>query len=123
MAVVEVHGRTIAEVAELTGVSAHALRYYERIGLVRVPRDFAGHRSYDDAAVGRVVFITRLRCTAMAIRDVQRYFRLVDAGPGNEAERLALLQRHRDAVVARIADLEDALAVVEVKIAGYCSGN
>ena len=29
--------RTIAEVAERTGVTAHTLRYYERIGLLSVP--------------------------------------------------------------------------------------
>ena len=31
----------IADVAAITGVSAHTLRYYERIGLVEVPRDAA----------------------------------------------------------------------------------
>lgn len=32
---------TIAQVAEVVGVTAHTLRYYERIGLVEVPRDAA----------------------------------------------------------------------------------
>ncbi|MDQ1416765.1 MAG: hypothetical protein QOF81_2378 [Acidimicrobiaceae bacterium] len=45
---------TIAEVAERTDVTAHTLRYYERIGLL----DVARHNS------GQVVFITRLRLTA-----------------------------------------------------------
>lgn len=45
---------TIAEVAERTDVTAHTLRYYERIGLL----DVARHSS------GQVVFITRLRLTA-----------------------------------------------------------
>ena len=110
---------TIAEVAERTGVTAHTLRYYERIGLLTVPRDEAGHRSYTQAELARVVFITRLRLTAMPIRDIQAYFRLVDAGPGNEAERLALLERHRDQVKARLAELQSALDVVEFKIATY----
>jgi hypothetical protein len=33
---------TIAEVAEALGITAHTLRYYERIGLLAVPRDAAG---------------------------------------------------------------------------------
>ena len=37
---------TIAEMADRTGITAHTLRYYERIGLVDVPRDDAGHRLY-----------------------------------------------------------------------------
>lgn len=48
-------GMAITEVASITGVSAHTLRYYERIGLVDVPRDAAGRRIYDSQALGRVV--------------------------------------------------------------------
>ena len=112
-------GLSIAEVAERTGVTAHTLRYYERIGLVTVPRDPAGHRLYTQGELNRVVFITRLRQTAMPIRDIQAYFRLVAEGPGNEDQRLALLERHRDQVKAHINELESALGVVEYKIATY----
>ena len=112
-------GLSIAEVAERTGVTAHTLRYYERIGLVTVPRDTAGHRLYTQDALNRVVFVTRLRQTAMPIRDIQAYFRLVADGPGNEDQRLALLERHRDQVKAHINELESALGVVEYKIATY----
>ena len=111
--------RTIAEVAERTGITAHTLRYYERIGLLSVPRDAAGHRLYTQDEMARVVFITRLRLTAMPIRDIQAYFRLVEDGPGNEDQRLALLERHRDEVKARLVDLESALGVIEFKIATY----
>lgn len=110
---------SIAEVAERTGTTAHTLRYYERIGLLSVPRDDAGHRSYTRDEVARVVFITRLRLTEMPIRDIQAYFALVAAGPGNEDQRLALLERHRDQVKSRIAELESALGVVEFKITTY----
>jgi DNA-binding transcriptional MerR regulator len=116
-------GLSIAEVAERTGVTAHTLRYYERIGLVDVPRDDGGRRRYTDAELNRVVFITRLRLTAMPIRHVQAYFRLVDDGPGNEPQRLALLESHRDQVKARISELEDALAVVDHKISMYTECN
>ncbi len=111
---------SIAAVAERTGITAHTLRYYERIGLLAVPRDEAGRRAYTEADLTRIAFISRLRQTAMPIRDIQAYFALVDEGPGNEARRLALLERHRDRVKESIVDLETALAVVEMKIAGYC---
>ena len=118
--VAESHGGlSIALVAQRTGVTAHTLRYYERIGLLAVPRDHAGRRLYGAAELARVVFITRLRMTAMPIRDIQAYFRLVEDGPGNEDQRLALLEAHRDQVKARIADLESALGVIEFKIATY----
>jgi DNA-binding transcriptional MerR regulator len=113
------HALPIAAAAERTGITAHTLRYYERIGLLDVPRDHAGRRWYTETELARVVFITRLRLTAMPIRDVQAYFRLVDAGPGNESERLALLERHRSQVKHRLIDLQAALDVIDFKIATY----
>ncbi len=110
---------SIAEVADKTGVTAHTLRYYERIGLLSVPRDEAGRRVYTDVELARVVFITRLRQTEMPIRDIEAYFALVAEGPGNEDRRLALLEAHRDRVKERIVELESALGVVEYKITTY----
>lgn len=109
----------IAEVAERTGIGAHALRYYERVGLLDVPRDAAGRRRYGQVEVGRVVFISYLRATGMSIRDLQAYFALVAAGPGNELARLAIMQRHRDDVVGQLAAAQTALNLIEAKIAIY----
>jgi DNA-binding transcriptional MerR regulator len=110
---------TVAEVSELVGVSAHTLRYYERIGLVEVARDAHGYRCYDREAVGRIVFLTRLRLSDMPIRDIKRYVDLVNAGPDTVPDRLALLERHRDRIRQQIADLEFAEAVIDYKITTY----
>jgi len=110
---------TIAEVADQTGVSAHTLRYYERIGLLDVGRQPSGHRRFSGHDVDRVVFIGRLRATAMPIRVIQRYFALVARGPSTEDERLALLEAHRASVRARLHELESALDAIEHKIARY----
>lgn len=109
----------IAEVAEKTGISAHTLRYYEGIGLLDVAREASGHRRFTEYDISRVVFIGRLRATAMPIREIQRYFALVAGGPSTEADRLALLQKHRRAVRARLRELETALVAIERKIARY----
>ena len=110
---------TIAEVADKTGVSTHALRYYERIGLLDVGRQASGHRRFTSHDVDRVVFIGRLRATAMPIREIQRYFALVAKGPATEDERLALLQAHRATVRTHLRELEAALDAIERKIAHY----
>lgn len=109
----------ISGVAGRLGVSAHTLRYYERIGLLRVGRDAAGRRVYDEGDVRRLRFVTRLRHTGMPIREVQRYFALVDAGPSTEPERLELLLRHRESVRERLVELTSALEAVDYKIATY----
>ena len=110
---------TIAEVAQRCGVSAHTLRYYERIGLLDVARDAAGHRVYTARDHARVVFLTRLRMTGMPIRELQRYVALVRDGDATVPERLQMLLEHRDAVRAQIQELAFALETVEFKIAAY----
>lgn len=110
---------TITEVSELTGVSADTLRYYEKARLIRVPRTPGGHRSFDRDALGRVIFVTRLRMADMPIRDIEHYIRLVDAGPETVPERLALLQQHRARMERELRDRQLALAVVDYKIRTY----
>ena len=109
----------IGEVAQATGVSAHTLRYYERIGLVEVGRDASGRRVYDSAALARVVFVNRLRASDMSIRDIARYLTLVGQGEASVPARLALMQAHRESIVRRLRELQAALAVIDYKIATY----
>ena len=110
---------TIAQAAEMLDVSAHTLRYYERIGLVGVPRDASGNRRYDSDAVRRLVFLTRMRLSGMAIRDLQHYVELVDEGDDTVPERLEMLLEHRDTIRRQISELTLSLAATEYKIATY----
>ena len=110
---------SIAEVAERTGITAHTLRYYERIGLIDVGRDAAGHRLYTAENFGRVVFLTRLRMAGMPIRELQRYVALAEAGDHTVPQRLEMLRAHRDAVRTQISELQFALDTIEFKIAVY----
>lgn len=116
-------GLTIAEVADLTGVPADTLRYYEKAGLVRVPRTSGGRRLYDRSAIGRVIFITRLRASDMSIREIEKYIQLVDQGDATVPQRLELMRAHRRRIEARIADMQWALAVVDYKINSYSREN
>ncbi len=44
--------KTIKEIAELTGVSARTLRYYDEIGLLKpTDKSEAGYRLYDEDAL------------------------------------------------------------------------
>src|SRR5215207_7879739 len=96
-------GMTIQETAERTGLTAHTLRYYERIGLVwEVDRDSSGHRRYTEDDIGWLVLLTRLRATGMPVRDMLRYAELARRGPETLAARVELLEEQRERVLARI---------------------
>jgi DNA-binding transcriptional MerR regulator len=112
---------SIAEAAGQSGLTAHTLRYYERDGLLLEPveRSASGHRRYTERDLTWIQLVTRLRSTGMPIRDVRRYAALVRAGDGNEAERLALLQAHRERVEAQLAEVTGHLRAIDVKIAIY----
>jgi DNA-binding transcriptional MerR regulator len=116
-------GLSIAEAAHRTGVSAHTLRYYERAGLVvtRVDRTGGGQRRYHELDLKWIVVCTKLRATGMPIRSIRRYAELVAAGPGNEQERLALMEAHRAHVVAGLAEIQENLKLIDHKIDVYRS--
>ncbi len=113
-------GLTIQETAERTGLTAHTLRYYERIGLVwEVCRDTSGHRRYTEEDVSWIVLLTRLRATGMRVRDMLRYAELARKGPQTFGARCDLLEEQRTRVVARIAELQADLDLLNYKIAAY----
>jgi DNA-binding transcriptional MerR regulator len=111
---------TIADAARATGVSTHALRYYERAGLMNgVGRADSGHRRYNEQDLAWIDVLQKLRATGMPIQRIRRYAELVRGGDGNEADRLALLKEHRDAVRAELAQVRRHLAFIDRKIAIY----
>ncbi|MFJ6247885.1 MULTISPECIES: MerR family transcriptional regulator [unclassified Streptomyces] len=117
---------TIGEVAALTGLSAHTLRWYERIGLMpHVDRSHTGQRRFTSRDLDWLAFVGKLRLTGMPVADMVRYAELVRAGDHTREERRALLEATRRDVLARVAELRDTLAVLDVKIAHYgtaCGG-
>jgi len=114
-------GLSIAEAARRTGVSAHTLRYYERAGLVvtTIDRTHGGRRRYHQLDLDWITVCTRLRATGMPNKAIRRYAQLVSAGHGNEQERLALMEAHRAAVIARLAELQENLKLIDHKIGVY----
>jgi len=112
---------TIAQVASRTGLTAHTLRYYEQDGLllVPVPRSSSGQRRYREEDVAWIVLVTRLRSTGMSITGVREYAELVRQGPSTEQARLDLLLRHRERVLAQLAEVTEHLGAVDRKIDIY----
>lgn len=111
----------IGEVADAVGLSVHALRFYEREGLLIGPieRTNAGRRRYGSIDVDWLRICTRLRESGMPLAELRRFAELVREGPGNESERLALLDAQRERVDAQITALEQARAIIVWKTEVY----
>jgi DNA-binding transcriptional MerR regulator len=111
---------TIGQVAETIGVSTHTLRYYEQAGLIRaVGRTPSGHRLYSPADLDWLQFVMRLKATGMPIAGMQAFAALRAEGQPTVRARRDLLASHRDAVLARIAELQSNLGAIVDKIAYY----
>ncbi|OYO14540.1 MerR family transcriptional regulator [Enemella evansiae] len=112
---------TIGEVAERTGLSVDTLRYYERerLTLSPVDRTTGGRRSYTRTDIDWLLICVKLRESGMPLAELRRFAELVRRGPGNERDRLALLDAHRERVEAQIAALEECRALIAWKVEVY----
>lgn len=110
----EIAGLTVAQMSAETGISAHTLRYYERVELINpVTRNSGNQRRYSRSDVEWVRFLLRLRETGMPIAQMREYARLREQGPSTTASRLRLLELHSQVLreqIDRLCAHEDALA-------------
>jgi DNA-binding transcriptional MerR regulator len=113
-------GLTIQQAAELSGLSEHTLRYYERIGLLKgVGRASNGHRRYGERDINRITFLNKLRMTGMGIQQMKAFNDLFLQGDHTIPQRRLLLQQHQLEVQARIEELQHNLDVISYKIELY----
>jgi DNA-binding transcriptional MerR regulator len=110
----------IGELARRSGLSAHTLRYYERIGLLPyADRNASGQRDYDAAILDRIGFLHRLKTTGMPIREMLQYAALMAGGEATLPDRRRLLEQHRERVRVHVDEMQACLLVLDAKIAGY----
>jgi MerR family transcriptional regulator, aldehyde-responsive regulator len=113
-------GYSIGEVADRVGVSVDTLRYYEKAGLLNgVARSESGRRLYSDEDCGWILFVRRLRGTAMPVGEIAEYAKMVRDGVGTTSQRRRVLEAHRERVRLAHGELADALAVLDRKIEHY----
>jgi DNA-binding transcriptional MerR regulator len=101
-------------------MTAHTLRYYERVGLIQpVGRARNGHRRYSEADEAWLHFLHCMRATSMPIREMQRYAELRELGDATSLERRKILEDHQAGIAAQIVELQAAHALLTHKIANY----
>jgi DNA-binding transcriptional MerR regulator len=112
---------SIGEVAERSGLSVHALRFYEREGLFANPvrRLSNGRRIYHEEDLEWLAICTKLRSSGMPLATIRQYVQLARQGSGNEHERLELLRHHENRVEEQILHLRECLDVIRHKVRIY----
>ncbi|RQO68170.1 transcriptional regulator [Aquitalea sp. FJL05] len=95
----------IGELAEQTGMTRDAIRFYERIGLIkseRGPEGRHGYRRYDVSAVRRLGLIKKAKALGFSLGEIQ--------------ELLEAWANHSFRPEQKRAVIADKIAVIEQKI-------
>jgi DNA-binding transcriptional MerR regulator len=112
---------SIGQAAQRTGLSVHALRFYEREGLLASPvrRGPDGRRAYSEQDMEWLELCVKLRSSGMPLTAIRRYAELVGQGTGNEHERLTLMREHQERLSAQITALHACLEMITIKVKLY----
>ncbi|MFD6095294.1 MerR family transcriptional regulator [Nocardiopsis flavescens] len=113
-------GVPIGRAAEIFGIGVRTLRYYEDEGLLLdpAPRDSGHRRRYRRSDLTWIAGLLMLRRTGMPIARI-RVMAELSRRAGTEAERLELLERHREHVIEEMERTRRHLRAIDHKIAAY----
>lgn len=93
----------IGALADRSGISAQAIRYYESMELLpEPPRTQSGYRDYGVDAVERLRFIRDAQASGLTLVEVQSLLRLKDSGATTCSHTQAFLERH-------LADIDEQI--------------
>ena len=110
---------SIGKFSELTHISIHTLRYYEKEKLIIPGRQLNGRRSYTEKDITWIGFIKRLKDTGMPIKEIQKYAQLHALGNETMQERMDLLTLHRNTLDTEILKMQEYLESLDTKIQYY----
>lgn len=112
---------TIGTLAKAAGVGVETIRFYQRRGLLTIPkRPYGGIRRYGDADVARLKFVKSGQKLGFTLDEITRLLSLDDDTGCNEAAALAA--RRLSDVRARLVDLVRAEAALSKLIDGCHAG-
>ncbi|WP_276680937.1 MerR family transcriptional regulator [Thalassolituus oleivorans] len=110
----------IQKFSEITDISSHTIRYYEKIGLLRnISRNSSGHRWFTEKDIIWIEFIKRLKDTGMPLGIILNYADLRDEGASTSELRMQILEEHAVMLEEKIAEEQDHLKKLKEKIKHY----
>jgi len=92
----------IGDLAEASGISRDALRYYEKRGLLRARRAGNGYRDYAPEAVDWLRYIRTAQALGFTLQEIEADLPLLEAGSAGQPTAAAL----RSALQAKLAEID-----------------
>ena len=112
----------IGDVADLSGLPAKTIRYYEDIGLVEPLRSTNGYRSFRQSDVHKLAFLGRARSLGFSIDECRTLLSLYEDRERSSADVKAIAQSHLARVDQKIEELQ-ALSATLRDLVVRCHGD
>ena len=94
---------TIGKLAKHCDVNVETIRYYQRIGLMRIPESTSSYRYYNDQDIERLSFIQKSKDAGLQLSEIQELLHL----KFNDREQVRQVIQHRlEKIDQRIHELE-----------------
>ena len=103
----------------MLGVPASTIRYWERAGLVRIPRTSNGYRRIDGTTLARLRFLVRAQRLGFRLREIEALLRLIERADCEDVG--AELRAKAEELAARIAELAKMREEL-LRFAEQCTG-
>lgn len=107
---------SIKEVADILGLPASTIRYYDKQGLLPfVERSDSGYRRFSENDLELLRIIECLKKTNMPIKDIRQFTAWLQQGDASLEKRYQMFLDRRKAVEKQIEQLQETLKVIDYK--------
>ena len=115
-------GMKIGVLARRSGLPVKTLRYYEDLGLLpAIGRSEGGYRLFEEASLGRLAFIRRLKTLGLSLEEIQGCLTIHDAGDLPCGDIQIQLERQIGRIDAQIEELGQLRQELQSLLAGWQS--
>ncbi|MFM7423548.1 MAG: MerR family DNA-binding protein [Elainella sp.] len=108
----------IGELAQKTGLSKDAIRFYQKIGLIEAEARPAGTRLYLEfkpEMLERVALITQGKSLGFTLNEIKHLIAAWGSGSMSLAEKLAVIDRKLDEITEKMRHLEEIESYLTAK--------
>ena len=103
---------SMKEVLAACNITAHTVRYYEKQGLLSIPRNVHGVREFDEPTVARLKSVVHYRNAGIPVKAIKQIF----DQPDNVDLRLEFMYEARQNIIADIEKMQETLGYLNNKI-------
>lgn len=111
---------TMKEVCKRVNMPYETLKFYCNEGLVpNVKRNKNNYRIFDDNDIAWIDSLTCLKSCGMSIQEMKEYLALCLEGPSTIIERKRILEKKRESLTEKMAELQRSIDYIDWKQGFY----